>query len=392
MRWRRATSLAMAIVFVAACGASPAPTPVTPTQPPTGVSPVVPPVASLLPATATELQLAADFRFTGPWAVKFSLPGRPTQSEVYVATPTCGTGACTTNVVVQGFDGEELRTGVFEFRDGRYTYEHTQTTTSTCIGGGKQTVTTTTSLRLVAFRPLGVAASVPRILGERTIARVPAAGSNCAASSSTYVATGSPTRFAPTATPTPTPRPTPTPSRAKDPIYGGSFFGSNVRVNAYTVTGATPSAILASIRARGPWSEWLRSRGEAVTRIVIAYRFRLAYDAIGSCHIAATANPIVKPSFTITLPKWTRPRGVSDFTVQWWTRELNEVAVHERTHVRIARDGVARMNKTIASSTCANVRSRIQRIAQDIQRQECEFDMREYGEALGLSLNACVAA
>jgi predicted secreted Zn-dependent protease len=390
----RAASLAVVAVvavLVAAC-ANTAPTPVPPAVP----GPPQP--TSDSPTPATELRLPSTFRFAGPWDVRFSLPGRPTVREVYVASPTCRAGACTTNVRIQDFDGKVLGAGSFRFRDGAYVYRSSSSVSTSCSSGGKERVTTTTALRLVAFRPPGSAATAPRILGQRTIQTKPSAGSACPASTATYQAAGTATRFASTPTPRseprsaprPEPKPAPAPLPAV-PMYRGSWFGSGVRVTTYNVTGATRTAIVLSIGRRGPWSAWIHGRAEAYTKYDYVFRFGLASDASGSCRIVPTATPAIKTTATILLPRWVRPAGADRASVQWWIDRLRRDAVHERTHVRIAAAGAVRMNEALASSTCGDVNARLAAIARDVVRQQCEFDMREYGYASGLSLKACVA-
>ena len=82
---------------------------------------------------------------------------------------------------------------------------------------------------------------------------------------------------------------------------------------------------------------------------------------------------------------------VDQATVLWWAKEIQRVATHERHHVEIYRDGAARMTDALAHSTCANVSDHLRAIVDDIDTQQCEFDLKEYGSALGLSLTSCLA-
>jgi predicted secreted Zn-dependent protease len=126
-----------------------------------------------------------------------------------------------------------------------------------------------------------------------------------------------------------------------------------------------------------------------VTRADPTYRFSLS-RAGGTCRISISARPAVVFRYTITLPSWARPNGVDQATVRWWTSELQRVAAHERHHVDIFRTGATRLSDTVARSTCANVTARIDAIVRDIRVQQCEFDLKEYGTALGLSLASCL--
>jgi predicted secreted Zn-dependent protease len=174
------------------------------------------------------------------------------------------------------------------------------------------------------------------------------------------------------------------------PTIQASFFGSGAALVNYTVSGSTISQIVGSIRAHGPWSEWIHARAEALTKAVPKYRFDLV-GASGSCRIDVNAKPAVVFTFTITLPKWSRPKAADSATVRWWAGELLRVATHERHHVDIYRDGAARMTDAVANSTCATLPGRLAAIVKDIDTQQCEFDLKEYGAALGLSLSSCLA-
>jgi predicted secreted Zn-dependent protease len=213
----------------------------------------------------------------------------------------------------------------------------------------------------------------------------PAGGSSCSAELLDYIANGEATKFA--AAPTPTPKPTAAPTV---PVIGGSFFGSGAKVVTYQVSGSSMAQIIASIKANGPWSDWLHARAEAVTRAVPPSRVTLAQTA-AQCRIVTTARPAVIFVYTITLPGWNRPKTADAATVRWWAGELLRVATHERHHVEIYRDGAARMTDAVARSTCGDVSGRLSAIVEDIDTQQCQFDIKEYGAALGLSLSSCLA-
>ena len=178
-----------------------------------------------------------------------------------------------------------------------------------------------------------------------------------------------------------------------------SFFGPGVTVKTYTVTGATPAAIVRSVRARGPYSPWIGGRAEAVTQPETTYHFvfwsSLAEVTQGTwagvCEIRPDASPAISQTYTVLLPKWTPPRGASSATIQWWAGEIFRVATHERTHVQNGITATRAANLVLASSTCANAESRLNAVWLDQQRHDCEFDMREYGKAAGLSLKSCTS-
>jgi predicted secreted Zn-dependent protease len=271
-----------------------------------------------------------------------------------------------------------------------YRSEEDRTETIDCEDGfgpvaGGATRATHTSLLIAGYRPIGSAAVTVDIRGTRTVRISPVGASGCAAESLDYLANGRPTEFA--AAPTPTPKP---PTAPQVPGVASSFFGSGAKVQTYGVTGRTRAQIIASIAANGPWSDWLDGRAEALTKAVPKYRFTLAQSA-AQCRIVVTAKPAVVFSYTITLPGWTKPKNADAATVRWWSAELLRVATHERHHVEIYRDGASRMTAAIADSTCSDVSAHLSTIVHDIDVQQCQFDLDEYGAALGLSLSSCLA-
>jgi predicted secreted Zn-dependent protease len=356
----------------------------TPTPGPSG-SPQPP-----APTPPTILAIATAQRPTGPWAVTFQLTGTEAIREVYVLSAACPDATCDIDATIQTFDGDPIGTTVFRFSDGMYRSEEDRTDTIDCEDGfgtvaGGASRTSHTSLLIAGYRPVGSAAITVDIRGTRSVRISPIGASGCAVESLDYLANGRQTEFA--AAPTPTPKPPTTPQVSAIP---SSFFGSGAKVQTYGVTGRTREQISASISANGPWSDWLHGHAEALTKAVPKYRFTLAQSA-DQCRIVVTAKPAVVFSYTITLPSWTKPKNADPSTVRWWSAEIVRVATHERHHVEIYRDGATRMTAAIADSTCANVSAHLSAIVHDIDVEQCQFDLDEYGTALGLSLSSCLA-
>ena len=342
------------------------------------------------PTPPTILAIASAQRPSGPWAVTFQLTGNEAIREVYVLSAACPDATCDIDATIQTFDGDPIGTTVFRFSDGTYRSEDDRTETIDCEDGfgpvaGGATRTSQTSLLIAGYRPVGSAAITVDIRGTRTVRISPVGASGCAAETLDYLANGRATEFA--AAPTPTPKP---PTAPQVPGVASSFFGSGAKVQTYGVTGRTREQISASIAANGPWSDWLNGRAEALTKAVPKYRFTLAQVA-AQCRIVVTAKPAVVFGYTITLPAWTKPKNADAATVRWWSAELLRVATHERHHVEIYRDGASRMTAAIADSTCSNVSAHLSTIVRDIDVQQCQFDLDEYGAALGLSLSSCLA-
>ena len=270
-----------------------------------------------------------------------------------------------------------------------YRYEGDRTEKVACFDGFETvpngaTRVSHTVLVVAGYRAVGTSAITVDIRGTRTVEVTPADGSGCPAETFDYLANGQPTEFA--AAPTPTPK---DPGAETIPSIGNSFFGSGAKVVTYAVGGSSAEEIIASIETAGPFSDWLHARAEALTTAVPRYRFVLA-DTAGHCHIQVTKKPAIIFTFTVTLPSWSRPRNVDQATVAWWAKELQRVATHENHHVQIYRDGAERMTAALGHSTCANVADHLTAIVRDIDTEQCEFDLKEYGSALGLSLTSCL--
>jgi predicted secreted Zn-dependent protease len=190
--------------------------------------------------------------------------------------------------------------------------------------------------------------------------------------------------------PTPTPRtPIATPAPPKVASVGASYFGPNSVVSTYRVTGSTPFEISSSFHANGPYLEWLKARATGLTKPSPHFRFTSRASTSG-CIVVATAKPAVYFSFTIVLPQWDPPRNASSATVTWWNDTIREIAAHEKHHVGLFRASATAMTRAVATSTCDDLQQKLSAALQKVARQNCEFDMREYGAALGLSLSSCV--
>lgn len=206
--------------------------------------------------------------------------------------------------------------------------------------------------------------------------------------------------------PTPTPRPTfppaPTPA-APTPAaphvaeglpelvsFDGSFFGPNVTVETYSVTGTTLAEISASMEANGPWSPWIGGAATAVTKPETEFDIDFSTSASGEC-VLVTGDPPVSTTYTVVMPAWTPPAGTTATTVEAWNEMLLEVAIHERTHVEIVQRGVDTLVEAVPSSGCDTVEALIDEVMHEVEVENCEFDLAEYGTELGLSMESCLA-
>ena len=392
-----ARGTAFAIVLIVVVAACIPPTTRTPSSAPSGgPEPSASPAPSAsrrpvspAPTPATTLALATADRPSGPWVVTFQATGIPAVREVFVLAPACAAASCDIAATIQTFDGTPLGTATFRFADGMYRYEADSSAAVACNDGVAEipdgaTATSHTSLLIAGYRAAGTAAVTVDIRGTRTVRIAPRGDSTCGSQEIAYVANGERTEFA--AAPTATPKP---PVDPRIPTIQASFFGAGTTLVTYRVTGSTVNQIVASIRASGPFSDWIHARAEALTKAVPHDRFDLVRTS-SSCRVSITRTPAVTFTFTITLPSWSRPKTADAATVAWWAGELLRVATHERHHVEIYRAGAARMSDAVAHGSCATLPSRLAAIVKDIDTQQCTFDLDEYGAALGLSLASCL--
>src|SRR5205085_7513967 len=124
-----------------------------------------------------------------------------------------------------------------------------------------------TELVIAGYRTEGTAVVIVDLRGTRHVDVEPAADSSCEPASIDYIANGQATQFAAATAP----RDPPVVRGSSD--IPSSYFGPGVTVDTYEVSGSSVLQIVNSIRANGPWSEWVGARAEAVTRAVPKYRF-----------------------------------------------------------------------------------------------------------------------
>jgi predicted secreted Zn-dependent protease len=106
--------------------------------------------------------------------------------------------------------------------------------------------------------------------------------------------------------------------------------------------------------------------------------------------VVPDANPPVSMTYVVVLPRWVPPRGVSAYTVSWWSAELLRVATHENHHIKILQSFLPSLNSAVLGGTCSSVSPAITNLMHDAAVQNCEFDLQQYGYAQGLTLQSCL--
>jgi predicted secreted Zn-dependent protease len=202
----------------------------------------------------------------------------------------------------------------------------------------------------------------------------------------------------PTRTPRPTPVPTPEPLLAAPsvpglPTFTAAAFPASERVTVtwYAIGGATPSDIYDSIEANGPWSEWAGERATAHVLVQPSFDFAFESDRSGGCAVVPRADPAVSITYTVTLPAWVPPPGVSAATVEWWAEQIHRTVAHEAHHITLYEEHLAAMREIVATGTCSSVPDALQVVWDGAMQANCEYDLVEYGYAAGLTLESCMA-
>jgi predicted secreted Zn-dependent protease len=201
--------------------------------------------------------------------------------------------------------------------------------------------------------------------------------------------------------PTPVPRPTRAPTPAPLPTAAPpiptiadvvSRYLSGVPITYYEVFGSTPSQLSASMDANGPWSDWLQRRTAGLTTTEIHAGIVFVSSSYGTCLVETTSVPAITYTFVVTLPHWSPSAGASSSTVNWWTTELEDTARHEAHHVELNNNSLPALNDAVSTNGCSTLDAALKTIFAETHRQNCIFDLEEYGYALGLTLDSCLAA
>lgn len=118
----------------------------------------------------------------------------------------------------------------------------------------------------------------------------------------------------------------------------------------YDVSGRSAGDLLAAMQRLGP-----RQGSEAffgLTNSELEYTYRYA-SVRGRCR---TQNVVVTVGLTLTLPRWTIPRGTPYALERDWRRFERALRTHEDGHRRLAEDEAAALHRalaTLSAPTCA---------------------------------------
>lgn len=148
----------------------------------------------------------------------------------------------------------------------------------------------------------------------------------------------------------------------------------STRVEYYDVTGATFEELRAQMHARGV-DGWA-----GATWTHLAYEIAVSPGPEG-CRIES-----VNAEFDarIRLPRWTNRRAAPAGEQQAWDAWFPLLRRHEEGHVRIGRDGAARVERVVwdtpAGGSCAELtaraKARADAVVADMRRQQRDYDRR----------------
>jgi predicted secreted Zn-dependent protease len=147
----------------------------------------------------------------------------------------------------------------------------------------------------------------------------------------------------------------------------------------YTIEGASLSALLSSLRERGP------SDGHGTWAANTTWVFRWSYQPASDagCRIASAK---VDLALTYTYPRWTAPGDAAPGLVAAWDSYLTNVELHEHGHRDIAEDAAADLARTLqelpAQTSCDALAATARTTASQLLARHAEAQ-RAYDQETG---------
>ena len=185
---------------------------------------------------------------------------------------------------------------------------------------------------------------------------------------------------------------TPAPDDSGVPVFGPEAFraSGSVTVSYYAVSGFTASEIAHSMQRNGPFSEWLQRRVQAQVSVTPTYNFDFHGRTEGECTVELIGPSPVTLAYQVLLPSWSPPPNVASWTIDWWTQTITETVAHEAQHIELYEAKLSAMNAVVVTGTCASAAAELDRLWAEVTRENCAFDVAEYGVAMGRTVASCV--
>ena len=412
-RHRRATSFALAVVLVVACGQTTTPTATSPAS--TSSTPAAPSASGSAPSsgapadspTPSASPVAELLPIAGTWRVRKVLSqgdrsglisDRTFDEETYSIAAGCEREPCDTvelTTTPLGLTSPATTTKLTR-ADAFYSSADQPAESIDCrtfdgdrVAGG---ATATTKLRLwiATDRPAGTSVTLTVLKGQIELDIKPTSvgeSAGCEPQAASFDLSGRREEVA-------VRDPSGPAQLDLKPPKGAVFVRlpklstpiANARVNYFGITGDTSLELALSIARGGTKAcglidyEWFRgdARPSACT---ITYMtdteesIRTALDASGTCRIAAAR---FQSRYVINMPRWTAPPRVPKRLLDWWRRIINFIAVHEAGHVKIGRDFIKKLNARLTGKDCAQADEIISAWAKQHSAAQEAFDMVEY--------------
>lgn len=172
--------------------------------------------------------------------------------------------------------------------------------------------------------------------------------------------------------PAPTPRPAPTPTTVRLPRLSERIAGA-AAIRYFAVKGDSPNDLTTSTVK----SSRQFCGKHALACVHLDSRIRWSYVAnpwTGSCTIQRVR--IVR-SYTVYLPRWTKPDRVHPTLLTWWRKMLDHMAWHEGQHIRIQNAHVAKMRAALQGKPCGRARTIVDRWSARARAAHDAFDRRD---------------
>lgn len=148
--------------------------------------------------------------------------------------------------------------------------------------------------------------------------------------------------------------------------------------NYYTVYGSTPNEIYAQTKKCGP--DTLEGIFEGSTDYRIRWSYKYSWDNQENCKITSVA---VGLKVKINLPKWERPEGVAQTTIDYWDTSSANLKDHEGVHRQISIDAAGKILKSLQElpiQNCQQIEQSSESMAMSIYDQiivdQSELDAR----------------
>lgn len=159
---------------------------------------------------------------------------------------------------------------------------------------------------------------------------------------------------------------------------GGADVGRverHIETVYYDVEGTTVAELAEALQRLGPQTEGQRFYGLTQWQLNAEYQW---VESSGGC---AIENPVVRVAVTMTLPRWTPPRGTPGELVGAWNRFARALEQHEHEHRRLAEEAAEAIRWELATlrlPNCTHAESRAQQrvadIVQDYNRRNARYD------------------